>query len=182
VALAGGLNTIGGVQLIFSTVTGPGDTTLSTQTGGPPPPTGLKIIGTGGQPVYYNIDTTATFSGPVTICIKYDGSQVSGPESKLKLMHDIANGFVEITTSLDTANDIICGSTTSFSAFAVMEPEAETPVGGIAGVVDSEPVPQAPGGSGGVPYAPTAAAAAAVGGVLALLGAGGWYVRRRFVR
>ena len=37
-------------------------------------------------------------------------------------MHDDGTGFSDVTTSLDTVNDIICGTTTSVSPFAVAEP------------------------------------------------------------
>jgi len=60
--------------------------------------------------------------GPVEICINY--SDVSfGNESKLQLLHfdDVTGIWVDVTTSLDTVNDIICGSVTSLFAFLVAE-------------------------------------------------------------
>ncbi len=75
--LVGGLGSPGGLELSFPTVTASGTTTVTTSTVGPPPPAGLQIVGID---VYYDIDTTATFSGLVTVCIAYDETQVAGPE------------------------------------------------------------------------------------------------------
>ncbi len=85
--------------------------------------------------MYYDINTTATFSGLVTVCIAYDETQVEaeGQESNLKLMHDDGSGFTDITSSLDTINDIVCGDTATLSSFAVME--IIPPVGGIVELV-----------------------------------------------
>lgn len=103
-----------------------------------------------GQPVYYDINTTATFSGPLTVCIRYDDTQVHGTESKLKLMHYDDMGFVNITTSLDTVNNVICGITATLSPFALIEPETTpaSPVGGIAELPDMR------GDAAGEPTAP----------------------------
>ena len=68
------------------------------------------------------IETTATFTGSVEICIDYSGVSY-GNESNLKLLHfdDVLLVWDDVTTSLDTLNDIICGSVTSFSPFLVAE-------------------------------------------------------------
>ncbi len=127
--LEGGLGSPGGVELSFPTVTGGGTTTVTKSTGGPPPPTGLKIVGSAGQPVYYDINTTATFSGLATVCIAYDETEVKGPEANLKLRHHDGTRWVDIMSSLDTTNDIICGETLTLSPFAVMQP-VQAAVGG----------------------------------------------------
>jgi Tol biopolymer transport system component len=182
VSLNGGLGVVGGIEVTFSEVTAAGNTTVATTSGGPPPPTGLKIVGTGGQPVYYDFNTTASFSGPVTVCIRYDESQVAGPEANLKLMQR-DGGFVNITTSVDTANNIVCGTTAHMSIFIVAEAYAavggmvEMQVGGSDSAVDS--AAGSSGDSSGRGYIVLAALAAA--GLVAL-SAGGWYARRRWVR
>ncbi|NIT75388.1 MAG: hypothetical protein GWO44_00415, partial [Thermoplasmata archaeon] len=107
------------VTLTFDTVTTAGETTVATSSTGPPPPLGLKL---GNPPTYYEIDTTAGFSGSVEICIHYAGISF-GNESRLKLMHFDGTRWVDITTSLDTDNDIICGTTTHFSTFVLFEPD-----------------------------------------------------------
>lgn len=125
-----------GVSVTFSSVTAGGITTATTSTAGPPPPTANKIVGIADQPIYYDITTTATYSGPVYVCINYDETQVAGPEANLKLMQKV-DGWKDITTSVDTGNDIICGTTTTFSLFIVAEPLLPAPpVGGIVIPVD----------------------------------------------
>ena len=53
------------LDLNFSNVTGGGTTTVASSTHGPPPPNGFKI---GTPPTYYDISTTATFSGVLPAC------------------------------------------------------------------------------------------------------------------
>ena len=106
------------VTLQFSSVTSAGNTTLTTSGSGAPPPSGFQL---GNPPTYYEISTTATFSGSVTVCINYSGVSVDD-EANLRLYHSESGVWVDATTSLDTTNDIICGSVTSFSAFALFEP------------------------------------------------------------
>ena len=71
-------------------------------------------------PANSDINTTATFSGPVQLCIDYSGIRFS-KASTLKLMHYTNGAWVDVTTSNDTVRQVICGSTTSFSPFAVVE-------------------------------------------------------------
>ena len=114
------------VIITFSQVTGGGTTTVTTSPNGSPPPTGLKL---GTPPTYYEISTTATVTGPITICINYSGISF-GNEQNLKLMHQedtngdgVADSWVNRTTSLDTVNNVICATVTSLSPFAVFEPD-----------------------------------------------------------
>jgi hypothetical protein len=180
VSLNGGLGTIGGIQLTFSQVTAAGFTTVVTSSGGPPPPTGLKIVGIGGQPAYYDLNTTATFSATVTVCIRYDDAQVHGPESKLKLMHYDGTAFVNTTTSLDIVNNVICGTATALSPFAIVEPQSAPPpaVGGIV------KLPEAAGAGfeDSRSSAPNAAGLAGLAtAALLVLVASAWYARRRWL-
>ena len=105
------------VSLTFEEVVAEGSTTVTTSGAGPPPPSGFKV---GAPPTYYEIETDATFVGSVEFCVDYGGASF-GNESKLRLQHREGNVWVDITTSLDTNNDIICGETTTFSVFAIFE-------------------------------------------------------------
>ena len=68
-----------------------------------------------------DITTTATFTGNVEICLEYDGTSFRN-ESSLKLFHSSdGSNWVDVTTSVDTVNDIICGVIASFSFFGVFE-------------------------------------------------------------
>jgi hypothetical protein len=181
VPLNGGLGMVGGVEVTFADVTVGGTTTLETSTSGPPPPAGLRIVGTAGQPVYYDISTSAGFSGPVSVCMKYDETQVFGPESALRLQHETGGGFQDITDlPVDTVNDVICGTTTSLSIFILTEPPA-----GVGGFLE---VPAVAGASGADPSLDSTGSSrawgyAALAGILfagaVALAAGAWYARRR---
>jgi hypothetical protein len=117
----------------------------------------------------------------LTVCVRYDETQVAGPEGNLKLMQRIDSGFVNVTTSVDTANNIICGTTAHLSIFVVVEPLVPS-VGGIVemqvGGSDSG-VDSAADSSGGSSAPNYVALAALAGLVLFTLTAGAWYARRR---
>jgi len=114
------------IALSFGTVTTEGTTSVSVSTEGPPPPGGVIISG---QTVFYDIKTTAVTSGPVEICLSYDDSGLDPQaEQNLTLWHfeEPAVGdpfWVNITREgdPDTVNNIICGVTSSFSAFTIFQ-------------------------------------------------------------
>jgi hypothetical protein len=105
------------VSLTYSTVSTSGATTVTTTNTNPDPlPAGFSL---GTPPIYYEISTTAVFTSTVQVCISYNPAQFTGPESNIRLLHDENGVFVDITTSLDTVNHIVCGQATHFSAFTV---------------------------------------------------------------
>ncbi len=105
------------VTLVFSQVTQEGQTTVASSSSGPTPLSGFKL---GNPPTYYSISTTAQFNPPVEICIGYDDTQFKN-EKNLKLFHFENGAWTNVTTSLDTANNIICGEVSSFSEFGLFE-------------------------------------------------------------
>ena len=112
--------TSGNASLTFANVTSGGNTSINTSSSGPTPPNNFNVAPSN-PPLYYIITTTANFSGNVTVCLHYEDSQVTGPESSLRL-YRYAPPWTDITTSLDTVNNIICGNTPGFSFFAILEP------------------------------------------------------------
>lgn len=108
------------ISLTFGEVTSPGITTVTVQAGGPPAPGGFNVVPIG-RPVYYDIETTAGFTGDITVCFTYDEADVSGPESGLVLFHWEGDPLVsvDITSSVDTVANVICGVTSSLSPFAL---------------------------------------------------------------
>jgi hypothetical protein len=104
------------VTLTFNQVTQPGNTSLNTSSTGPAAPSGFQL---GNPGVYYNLSTTATFTGSVTICINYTGIFFTQPP---QLFHYQGAGWVNVTTSVNTTNMSVCGSTTSFSPFTLFQP------------------------------------------------------------
>ncbi len=110
------------VTITFDNVTSPGTTSVTTSGAGTPPPSGFKL---GDPPVYYSIETTAGYSGPIHICINYSGISY-GSEKNLKLFHwsSTTNSWQNVTDPgyPDLVHHIICGTVTSFSLFGIFEP------------------------------------------------------------
>jgi hypothetical protein len=89
-------------------------TTIST---GPPPPNGFKF---GQPPVYYDITTSAAFTGFVVVCFHWTEGQFKN-EGNLRLFHHTASASEDVTTSADSASNTICGLVTSLFPFAIAE-------------------------------------------------------------
>jgi hypothetical protein len=113
----------------FTTVTEAGATTVTPLASIPELPTGFDITDIS---LAYDINTTASFDGNVTLCVNYSQSSAAlSDETRLKFLHydEVNNKWEDITTSLDTTNDIICGTTTSFSPFVLAEStESQPPI------------------------------------------------------
>jgi len=107
--------------LTFSTVTGPGNTVLVISSDGPPPPTGFAR---GNPSLYYDLSTTATFTGPVQVCVSYAGTTFDGVPT---LWHFENAAWVNITGRHDPARQEICGDTLSLSPFAIFAPANQSP-------------------------------------------------------
>lgn len=143
-------STAGGtvVGLTFGTVTQAGTTTISESTAGPNAPANFAIFqsagvnGNTGQ-FFYDITTTAVFSGQVQVCLTYDPTRLKTPEATLELGHysDTTQTWEIITEEgyPDTANNRICGLTNSFSLFAGLEP-LDRDVDGVLDAEDNCPV------------------------------------------
>jgi hypothetical protein len=174
VPLNGGTDALAGMAVTFSNVTSGGTTSVVTSTEGPPPPTGFEIVGLAQLPLYFDINTDVSYSGELTVCVRYDETQVAGPEGNLKLMQRIDSGFVDVTSSVDAANDIICGTTTHLSIFVVAQP-----LTAVGGIVELQPDPSAlsPHKSDSAVLYYIALATAAAAAIAITTGA--WYARRR---
>lgn len=108
---------LSGITLTFVQVITGGQTTVTSSSSGPTPPSGFKL---GTPPTYYTILTTAQFNSPVIICVNYNQIQFKN-EKNLKLFHFENGTWVNTTASLDTTNNIICGQVSFFSEFALLE-------------------------------------------------------------
>lgn len=106
------------VTISFAEVTGSGETTLEVidpaATGSPAPPAGFKV---GEPPLYYELQTTATFTGEVMVCINYAG--ISFDPGTPQLFHFEGGAWIPLPSTNDTINDVICGVSTSLSPFAI---------------------------------------------------------------
>ena len=104
--------------LTFSSVTQTGATSLVMTGGGPAPPAGFQL---GNPPTYYELTTTAVFSGFITVCIDYSGISFSSAPA---LYHFESGIWVDHTTSVDLVNEVVCGVVTSLSPFALFQHDA----------------------------------------------------------
>jgi hypothetical protein len=104
-------------QLSFNQVDVPGTSSLQISGNGPVIPGGTSA-GTVSQ--YYDLNTTAQFSGAVEVCLGYDEANFND-EDNLGLHHYSNNSWTEITTQHDTGQNQICGDTQTLSPFIVLE-------------------------------------------------------------
>jgi hypothetical protein len=132
------------LELTFDDVSSGGMTTVTTTATGQPPPMGFRL---GNPPVYYDLSTTAQYTGAVDVCVTYDDSAVKN-ESMLRLLHrwDAAacegrepgvdpyfdytqTGWENATApnNPDTVNNVICGTVTCLSPFTLAEVEITAP-------------------------------------------------------
>jgi len=105
------------VTVTFSSVTQAGQTSVTTGSSGSASPAGFEL---GNPPTIYDVTTTATFAGTATICINYSGIAFSGSP---QLYHYVNGVWAQITTTVDTVNHVVCGTTSSFSPFALFQPD-----------------------------------------------------------
>ena len=107
-----------GADLTFDDVSAGGVTTYQVTDTAPAVPSGFEI---GDPPVFYDISTTAAFSGNVEVCLRYDEAAIGIPEMDLRLLHyDSGTAMWEdATTTVDLVSNVICGSVTSLSPFAI---------------------------------------------------------------
>ncbi|MHC4541839.1 MAG: hypothetical protein ACYS74_18990 [Planctomycetota bacterium] len=106
--------------LSFDNITDGGMTTVTSTTPSESQgsPEGFKF---GTPPVIFDVETSAVFTGEVEVCFDYSGMSF-GNESTLKLFHSSdGSAWIDVTTSVDTENEVICGVVTSFSFFGVFE-------------------------------------------------------------
>ncbi len=103
----------------FPDVQESGTTTATTLTENPADPTPSDFYVIAGN--FVEITTTAIYSGLVTVGIRYDESQVSNEES-LVLFHWSGSEWEDITTYVDTVENIVYGEADSLSLFFIGEP------------------------------------------------------------
>ncbi len=69
---------------------------------------------------YYDISTTAEYTSGINIAISYDDNALSEDEESLILLHynESLQEWEDITSSVDTLNNVIYGFSSTFSVFA----------------------------------------------------------------
>ena len=111
------------VDLTFDEVTAAGNTLLEMADTGPAVP-GIFIVGD--SATYYHLSTTATFNDSILVCLSYDEDEIPGPEEDLVILHYdttlVSPDWVDITVSLDTLANVVCGRTATLSPFVLAVP------------------------------------------------------------
>ncbi len=109
---------LAGITVTFPEVITSGFMTVTTTSNpqGGQPPSQYRFLGT-----YYELTTTATYTGPVTVSFTYNDADVRGREENLKLFHWDGTAWQNITVSVDTVNNIITGLSPTLSPFAIGE-------------------------------------------------------------
>lgn len=107
----------GPVTVTFTKVTQAGVTTLITSSTGNPPPQGFRL---GNPAVYYDLATTAHFSGPAQVCVDFTLIAFSNPAG-VRLFHFESGSWVDRTDLNGVKGSTVCGTVSSFSPFAVFD-------------------------------------------------------------
>jgi hypothetical protein len=106
-----------GVSLTFAQVTSAGTTSAALSNTGPAVPSNFQLAS---PPTYYDLSTTATHAGSITVCLTYDPTAYSDP-SVVRLLHWNGSSWDDVTSSLDQTDHLVCGTTTSLSPFVVVQ-------------------------------------------------------------
>ena len=97
------------VSFTFPASTSEGTTTVTTSTTGPTP-TGFTTL-TGSSPAYYELSTTAGFTGEVLVCIAFDTTGMTQAEAEGQhLYHYVSDAWVDITDAATTSAGRCAGS------------------------------------------------------------------------
>ncbi|RPJ50711.1 MAG: hypothetical protein EHJ95_06570, partial [Methanobacteriota archaeon] len=103
---------VGDITLTFAAVTAEGLTTVDTLNSPPALPDGYLTTGA----LYYDLNTTTTYTAPVTVCLSYTPGSVAEP---VRLLNYDGSAWVDVTTTNDPGAGIVCGEPGSLSPFAI---------------------------------------------------------------
>ena len=111
------------VNLTFSNITTPGQTSVMISNTDPGLPTGFQL---GNPPTFYNLSTTATFTPPIQVCINYAGISFTGSEFDIDFLHLESGTWTSRKISQNIVTKVICGSVSSLSPFALATHVSDT--------------------------------------------------------
>ena len=109
---------VSGIRVTFADVSAPGETSVALSNAGPP--VSGTFVSLASSPTYYDVSTTATHSGPITLCLPYDPTAYPDP-SLVRLLHWNGASWDDVTRSLDATKPTVCGAVTSLSPFVVAQ-------------------------------------------------------------
>ncbi len=125
--VVGSVNTtlVGGVNLIFSNVTGAGNTVAT-----PIAPASAGVLPPNFQffspPIAYDVRTSAQFAGDIEICFDVPNVNDETLFDSLVVFHNEGGELIDRTSSRDFPSRKICATVTSLSPFVVAAPAAPT--------------------------------------------------------
>jgi len=104
--------------IVFSNVTAAGITSVTPLAVATLPPVtdGFAIFG---QNLVFDVSTTATFSGPVSVCFAMPSVADAATFATLRVLHRELDMMVDKTSRSDFATHTVCAEVTSLSPFAV---------------------------------------------------------------
>jgi hypothetical protein len=102
------------VTLTFDSVIAAGSVSLTTSAGGPAIPSAFAL---GDSPVFYNISSTAVFTGLITVCIDVSQMDFQGNPNP-RLLHFENGSWTDVTVG-GVQNGQLCGQVSSLSPFVV---------------------------------------------------------------
>ena len=108
----------GDVTITFTEVTQPGATWATLQTGGfaTDMPSGYAFE----DATFYHVQSTAQFTGLITMCVTYDPADYHHPET-IALFVPGGDPWLDVTTT-NTGTGQVCGVTDSLDSFFIAEP------------------------------------------------------------
>ena len=108
------------VTVTFSAVSSRGSTQVTTSDTGAAPPPGVQLLP---GALFYDVETTASFTGPVGVCIGYDAAASDGYALQLFRLGD--DGWSDVTSSVDGTS--ACGAADALGTFAIFAHDATPP-------------------------------------------------------
>jgi hypothetical protein len=111
----------GGVAVTFASVDSRGSTQATTSASGSPPPPGFHLQA---GSIYYDLETTALYTGPIDVCIGYGSSDYTGLTPRLFHLADAV--WRDASTTLERATQTVCGRAGSLSPFVVFAADPPT--------------------------------------------------------
>lgn len=109
------------VSIRFAGVTARGSTWVETSLASATPPSRFQLLS--GTPEY-DLQTTASYTAPLDLCVAYDPEAFAGFEPHLFQL--TATGWSDVTTSSDSP--VVCGSTETLGTFVVFAADPTPPV------------------------------------------------------
>lgn len=129
------------VTVEFSNVSQAGATVVTTSSTGPATPAGFELVTN--PPTYFEISTTAMYSGNITVCINYGALGLTLSQvQNLQFLHFVNGQTPGVAAATSVTGSEICATVTSLSPFVladavVANPAVQLAVTGSSWATDS---------------------------------------------